>query len=540
MVSELVAMIFIAGCVLTFLCLSRKRAIEKQGKQKQLAFHFYKNSLDFLVPLVLVVSFYFSLIMFASIAMDQATLGFLVSFERTLVKLKPYFSIFEPNALIVLGILLLFYLLAVLRLPTETLKKMFKLFDKYHLATKRIYIVLVLLSSFTLFGPYLGQPTRDLKVRINAIREGYADVHQEVKAAITNNVMRQLYTKTYNAFPDSYHKALQLPVDTESRLVTLRSEYVSAQEKYGIKIGAVESAIDAGDSRIKQATALVTDVKIPEGRDKEVKVPEQITFREIKAAKRSLSQYQDAWRLKVITLLKIEGGKRVTAQLPKVLTSGLKAQLFGELIKTHPILETVVDVFFGTIDDELETRVDSEVDRLTATIANDPKNPQTRIEAEAAHIVDQKKLDIPAPILVKAESAAEPLKNELATIEVRRTQINQEVSRVEGLGKNLLFAYSPDCPRCSYQRPIIDEFARNHPEISVQRAEYSRLNAEQRQLIRGTSGHPVMVFSSGNDVTRVRGETELTVLEKEYEQFKRKLGSPEGSFDTGGSGIVCH
>ncbi len=104
---------------------------------------------------------------------------------------------------------------------------------------------------------------------------------------------------------------------------------------------------------------------------------------------------------------------------------------------------------------------------------------------------------------------------------------------------NLLFAYSPSCPHCTYQRPVISEFEKKHSEINVTWVKYNDLNDEQRKLIKGTSGHPVMVFYSGSHIRQVVGETSLEALEEEYEAFKRQLVKTESSKITTGSYIRC-
>ncbi len=108
---------------------------------------------------------------------------------------------------------------------------------------------------------------------------------------------------------------------------------------------------------------------------------------------------------------------------------------------------------------------------------------------------------------------------------------------------SLLFAHSPGCSHCAYQRPIISEFEQSHRNLKVTRVIYDKLNSEQRRLIEGTSGHPVMVFYSGKCKRQVVGETALGDLEKEYEAFKSGLqdclqaGTERKT--TTGSGVVC-
>jgi len=103
----------------------------------------------------------------------------------------------------------------------------------------------------------------------------------------------------------------------------------------------------------------------------------------------------------------------------------------------------------------------------------------------------------------------------------------------------LVFAYSPGCPHCAYQKPIITEFEQRHPEVDVIWVRYADLNSEQRRLVEGTSGHPVMVFHSGDHIRQVVGETSIDVLEEEYEVFQGQVGKTEKSKTKTGSYIIC-
>lgn len=105
----------------------------------------------------------------------------------------------------------------------------------------------------------------------------------------------------------------------------------------------------------------------------------------------------------------------------------------------------------------------------------------------------------------------------------------QENTATQVENVNLLFAYSPSCPHCAYQMPVISEFEKRYPDIKVTWVKYYELNDEQKSIIKGTSGHPVMVFYSGNHIRQVVGETSIEALEEEYIAFKKQLKKTEGS-----------
>lgn len=119
-------------------------------------------------------------------------------------------------------------------------------------------------------------------------------------------------------------------------------------------------------------------------------------------------------------------------------------------------------------------------------------------------------------------------------------------TKATGNGVKLLFAHAAWCPHCAYERPIIQEFVTKHPEVAVSRVSYSDLNREQRTLIEGTSGHPVMVFHKGCHILQVVGETSPAELEQQYQTFVKQVAggecaSPSAATRTStGSGIVCY
>jgi hypothetical protein len=109
----------------------------------------------------------------------------------------------------------------------------------------------------------------------------------------------------------------------------------------------------------------------------------------------------------------------------------------------------------------------------------------------------------------------------------------------------LLFAHAPGCPHCAYQMPIVSKFAQDNPALPVRQVVYRELGSADRERIRGTSGHPVMVFYAGSCIRQVLGRTALAELEEEYRLFQQQCLVAERDTtisDTTRSrrGAVCH
>ncbi len=339
----MITIVFLIGCLLTFLFLRKKRKIEEYKWKKSFLYYFYKNSLDFLMPFVVITFLYLMLSLVVAVASNSATLHSLIGFEESLEKLKSFFSIFKLNAIEALVVLVVLYLLGFLRFPAQKSKKLFSLFDKYQLFVRRVYIVLILLCSFTFFGTQLGEPTKNLSLRIKTVRDGHADLSKEVQDTIAEEVAIGLYPKVHDKFPQPYQDALELPTKIEQETNALRDYYNSVRSEFGANDRNVDAILDRGSWRAKTASDLESDIKIPDGAQKRryyfvVPDPRQINYKKIETAKTALGKYRNRLPSRVINLLQIEGGKKVTSQIPKVFTVRLKRPCFDNLLKNIPFL----------------------------------------------------------------------------------------------------------------------------------------------------------------------------------------------------------
>lgn len=116
-----------------------------------------------------------------------------------------------------------------------------------------------------------------------------------------------------------------------------------------------------------------------------------------------------------------------------------------------------------------------------------------------------------------------------------------------GLNKiiaSLFFYYSTSCPHCAWQQPQIRKFEKRHTDVDVIWRKVGTLSPFERELISGTSGHPVMVLFQGKNRSKIIGETSPEDLEKELEKFidDSKKSKSTGAYvnSTGGSYIVCN
>lgn len=426
----MITIVFLIGCFLTFLFLMKKRKIEEYNWKKGALYYFYKNSLEFLVPFVVITFLYLMLSLVVAVASNSATLHYLIRFEQSIEKLKAFFSIFKLNAIEALIVLVALYLLGFFRFPAQKSKKIFSLFDKYQLLVRRVYIVLVLLCSFTFFGTQLGEPTKNLRLHIKTIREGYADLSKDVQDTIAEEVAIGLYPKVYDQFPQSYQNAFELPAKIEQETKALRDYYNSVRTEFGTENRNIEVMLERGSLRTKTALNLESEINFPDAVQKRryyfvIPDPHQTSYKKVENAKTALGKYRYRQQSRFINLLQIEGGKQVTTQIPKVFTGEAKKALFQQFINEYPILEPIVDVFFKTLDNGIETNVEKVVERVTNATITNPENVGKLISEEMANIVQQKTVSIPAAILKQSDQVAKQLTKELANIKNARLKVDR-------------------------------------------------------------------------------------------------------------------
>ena len=81
----------------------------------------------------------------------------------------------------------------------------------------------------------------------------------------------------------------------------------------------------------------------------------------------------------------------------------IKAAVFKEWVGAYPILGPVVDVFFRTIDKELETRMGEAVDQIMDATLSDATDLEKLLNKQTSVIVEQQDIQIPQSILGKAD-----------------------------------------------------------------------------------------------------------------------------------------
>lgn len=437
--------LFIIACGLIIFMFKKSRSLQEQNRTNEIRYLFLKSSLEFLVPFAFVMFFYVGLLAVVSIAWESISLQSLIWLEEWLTTIHSYISL-KPSMTMVLGVFLGIYALGLLRviLP-EARKKLYANINTFSKWTRRLYVVFVLLCSFTLLGTLLGEPSSDLRFRIKLTRDGYADVQKQTQEALSEEVAFQLYTKVYNSFPPTYHAALKLPVKIGSEANSLRGFYAKAQNEYSVKSKKAESALSLIEANRKAITNLNTEIKIPKGvLNKSTNVtepdPHKIIFRKIKKSKVAIKNYRQKTRARFITFLTTEDGKRLTIQGAKVVPDIIKSELFSAWIKTYPIAEPIIDVFIETMDETVKAKVEKTADKVTRSIIQSPNNTQITVNGEASRLAAQTEIKISPKIMKKANQDSKKLEQQLRNLEEAKTEIDNSITKVENSRTEKLIA----------------------------------------------------------------------------------------------------
>ena len=441
-------LILLAVLILTLLVYRKQRSLAQEGRGKELLYYFLKSSLEFLVPLSIVLCFYLGLLAVISIGWQDISLQSLIRLEEFLATIHSYTK-WKLSKITVLGLFVGIYVLGLLRLSLETRKKLYSGVDWIAKWSKRAYVLFVLLCSFTLLGTQLGPVTNDLQLRIKLTRDGYADLRQQTEEALSEEVAFQLHTKTHDSFPVPYQTALKRPEEVGSRATALQNHYAKAQSEYGVKSTKAATVLSTVEER--RNAKLETEIRLaPEANTgkRTVSEPEpgHITYRKVTEAKTAITDHRQKTQFRIMSFLSTVDGKKLTVQGAKVVTDLMKKGVFSSWIKTYPMAEPFIDVFVKTLDDKIKATVEQMADNATRSLLQSPETTETTIKSESSKIVSQTEIKISPEIMQKATESVSRLEAELATIESAKVEVDAGIKQARDVKTEKLIAQlqSPD------------------------------------------------------------------------------------------------
>jgi hypothetical protein len=415
------------ACFLTIVALRKKHSLKDEFRDNEVLYYFLKSSLEFLVPFTFVLLAYGGLLLVISTMWQSISLQSLIWLEDFLTTIHSYTK-WKLSKLMVLGFFIGIYVLGFFGMRFEVRKRLYEGVESLYTWGKRIYVFFVLLCSFTLLGTQLGQPTDDLRLRIKLTRDGYAELRQQTKDALSEAVAVKLHSKTHDSFPPDYHAALKRPQEIGTQTKSLRAYYTKAQTELGVRSSKAESVLRQAEARTRSASDLQTEIQgAEETSDKRANVsnsePGDVTYQKISEAKAAVQDYQQKTRGKLISFLTTEDGKRLTVQGAKIMTDVLKSRVVSSWIKLYPISEPLIDVFFKTLDETLKAKLEKLAADLTPSIVERPANFETAINDESTELASQTEIKTSPEMIGKAKQSGAQLEQEIAGIEAAKTEV---------------------------------------------------------------------------------------------------------------------
>ncbi len=402
----MVVIAFVASLILTVVFQLRKRQLKAKAEER-FWFHFFDKSLEFLFPFTIIAGLFCLLSLFISGASDILTIRYLRWFENALGWIKSVVALFKLSAFATGIVLILFYLLSLTRIPSKHTARMLSDLRKYKTFIKTVYMIVIILFSFTFFGVQSDKPAADLQFRIKENDKLYGELRDEVEATLRKEVADKLYFKFYHSFPRDYRIDMDRGDDGPEP-----SDDGSPTPTPSPDGGGDGGGRDSGDSGGDVRGPIVYDVFDDSSSEQKsatpAGAPEHASARRIAGASEALRRYRTTQK-KFIRLLATDMGREMALQPARGATSSIRQAVLKELIDKVQILEPIAGTVVGLVDKILEPFIQKGIDRITAGAVQDPEATRQLINIEASAIVKRKDVGPVPPFSARVQQVREAI-----------------------------------------------------------------------------------------------------------------------------------
>jgi hypothetical protein len=524
----MVTLTIVAGALLTVFVLIKKRQLEARGG-KRFSYHLFDKSLEFLIPFSIIGLLFLLLSLFVEDASDKTTMGNLMSLEKLIGFFKGFVSRFKVGTLATVGLLTIFYLLNLTRIPSKYTSRLIPFLKKYQKVVKLAYMIVIILFSFTFFGTQAGAPEARLRFRIRENEGKYGELRQEVNEALSQEVAKKLLEKIESSSEPEYRKDLDEQNHYYAYFISLRSQYEGFKYKYEQRDAGAENVINrppaddppppgprpSGGNRGNQnphgsETGPSTEQSTSESTTGERIVYEvfeggepippaveplasEVSAEKINQAKASVRAFRERFKGATVGILTSEHGRELAVLLPKTFSGKVKEAVFKALTDRYPILEPIVGAFVGAINKDLETRTLKAANSLANSLAQNPSDASQKLEQEASRIAEETKFSFSDVLMSRASGIGGVLRRRgqnireiLDRLNTRKQQIDEITARAEKADQYIedLSCHSPQL-RLTAARELSKTGRELKPE-QVKRIE-ELLNANGEGLRRSTA-----------------------------------------------------
>lgn len=426
-------------------CVAYSRMLRKNGTSTRQPFRYNLCATGFLylIPIGIATLFYVVLSLYISWYGDSLGVDRLIGMQVFFEDVSQFFSgNLKLNELTVFGLLIAIYLLSCVllakgnlpgmaqeaaavaapRSPNQVVIALHRVLGGYVKYSGAIAAGLATLASFTFFGMQLGEPSKDLQLRIKVLQQGYAEVARRTEAELSSRVANGLVIKIRGAFPPSYQQALALPAQIDGLVLDVQQHANSAKSRHGVSVPAVDLMIQEQQNRMKRVNGLESVLRV-DGADRQ-NVPGGTTEQQVKAAREGLNGRPPPMEVELVA----EGKRKIILQVEKIVTEKI-VTLTKPLIEAVPILEPLIQTFIEAADQTLQERIGKSYDRAVNVALQNPGEFDAVIEREARTIVAQTNIEtLVERAAPQAEQKSEQLRNTLSELLKSKPLIDKHVT----------------------------------------------------------------------------------------------------------------
>ena len=430
---SIITFLFPVSLILMAFCRTN-RALYKKANRKTFAYFSLDKGVEITSSLTIVVAFYLVASWLFDGSTDQSTLGYLWQLEEGFTSFKNLLSkyvIFKPwisallIAILIVVDLVYAYVVGLGPLDEENPRSLVSRYLKFQRLSKRAYVVLALLCSFTFFGNAVaGEKRARVQVRIDKIRSGYEQAEKATEAALTAAVQQRLLDEIDNNI--AYHHPFRgqtfryyhdIVYTSHDRVESLRKSYsdaTTAQADLDPKLKARVKEVTNkpspaydGPREVPYSDDVVRDPDPPRTEPLPENL-EELTIGKIDEVNKAFENTAKVPRS--VSAIKLADGTEILVQLPKSFTKVAKGAAFHELTQRFPFLEPMIDGLVSAFDKTVEERIKAKVGpKLESLLANwFPGRTLTEMdfEYEAGEIVNESEINVSETVVKDTKAAA--------------------------------------------------------------------------------------------------------------------------------------
>ena len=420
------AFLYVAAFFMTFVALVAKRTQENEGNTRTFRYALTKSSLEFLIPLDVVLLFYLVAYLIIPSQWEEVPVESLIRWEQRLETMSILTGGLKFSAFAIFIVFVVLWVAGLLRAEVRRVQEPIR--DAVVGTNRwigRAYVVLVLLASFTLLGTQAGSVSSEVKLRIKVTRDGYADLRRDIADALTEEIAYRTAERAYAELPPRYRDALaQVHVIAEKKS-ELSATYSTARVNHGVESPAVDRVLYAAAVDPPQNRALLARSTAPTA---QTEPPPKITYRNIQEARDQIKSLREKRHRRANWFIESPGGRDVILQIPKLVTYATTRATLESLKGSYPILDPLVDVITEAIDERVSHAVNRRLDAVRDAALANPKKAAIVIEEEVVKIVAGSKIAASDTVRSEAERAAGEVSRQLGAIDAARSDVERRVT----------------------------------------------------------------------------------------------------------------